>query len=689
MKKNSAILLFIISLTIFIPIAQGQNDKMTTERSLQSNTYHYENGISKIVMYNDYINYWNGTEFKEITNTFTPSDDILYDYMIKEGIYEAYFKSNPSTAETVKFWYNSSKKNDSPQKTGFVTFQPMSLNYRNDLSQLQQINMIQDVSGVPQENVFVYPEAFGSGLNLSYSYLPSRLKEELMIENNNTLPLPEQYILDGKNATLDLDFVLGFSDSVECYIDGEAWNRRTKTSGLQVDFKYADETIFYLSTPIAFETSHIEQVRTTFFNETSGQNETASYDELVREQLRLDYELKRSGRNYYITIRTPYDWLQENLEYPVTIDPSIEILRPNTDVETGWFWSSGDGTGTDHYYVNANDTSRTDWTTNGTQPYLDIADAPINIIYTSGRNYEQGNFDFDNSSRNPSIYSITLVRVNLFCRQEAGGNDKVEIYVDIDANGTWQLAGDVTPNPHATDFNEESIDITALDTWTWLKVNTTKMYLKKINVGGGNDVFADRSSLSITWLADTPHYEDVDEATADNDTTYIRTLIGGFVGVPQPEDDVYELPNTTISENATINYVRVYENGRQEQIVANQGYLRTILKTYATKYYGLTVNPPVTYQLNYTEYTVNPNTGSSWNTTELDALQVGVRGRSGYFWNNFLQLWIYRPVRCTQVYVEIQYTEAINFTFWLIRIFLFFGLSTFVFCFAILCKKKR
>jgi hypothetical protein len=48
---------------------------------------------------------------------------------------------------------------------------------------------------------------------------------------------------------------------------------------------------------------------------------------------------------------------------------------------------------------------------------------------------------------------------------------------------------------------------------------------------------------------------------------------------------------------------------------------------------------------------VNPNTLAAWQRAEIAALQIGVRGYSGYD----LDLLTDYPIRCTQVYMEIAY----------------------------------
>jgi len=74
---------------------------------------------------------------------------------------------------------------------------------------------------------------------------------------------------------------------------------------------------------------------------------------------------------------------------------------------------------------------------------------------------------------------------------------------------------------------------------------------------------------------------------------------------------------------------------------------QTLIRTHDTDYQGSDNTPGSSYANYSTEYTANPNTGNPWTWDEIDALEIGVRSYTQYGWNY---------LRCTQVYVEVDYT---------------------------------
>lgn len=314
MKAQSVFLYSLCLLLIlgFLMVPLSFSDEPVTEKTITKITRWasrdeicYSDLTCNLLLYSGQMNYWNNAYVPiDTTITENPSSEPLYDYGVETGIYKAFFKENPSTAQSVKFYYNQSYLNgNNPHKTGYVTYQPMSLNYRNDLSQLQQISMIQSVIGNSSDNVFTYPDAFGTGINISYEYWNEQLKEKLTIVNLSVLPELEQYVIDGGNPVVDLDMLISWKDDIDIYIDGAVWNKKnTQQTSNRVDFKLGDEVLFYLPKPIAYDSND--------------------------SQIDLEYIFKKSGGSLYTTVRTPYSWLNDSSRvYPVNIDPTIVILQ--------------------------------------------------------------------------------------------------------------------------------------------------------------------------------------------------------------------------------------------------------------------------------------------------------------------------------------------------------------------------
>lgn len=221
-----------------------------------------------------------------VNTIIVPSDDPVWSYE-SIGLYEAHFMDDSSSGQIVRFESGGA----------YITLQPMALNWRNDLNQLEQISMIQNVAGTPNNNRMTYLGAYGATTHLEYIAEETTLKENIKLENKP--PEPAQYIIDGGNAFLETNFILG-TNAFTIEIDGEAWNKQTATAtSSEVLIKNADgDTLYKLPPPIAID---------------------ASGDSIIGT-----YEFKKSGVTLYISHRTPKSWL-DTASYPVTIDPSFEV----------------------------------------------------------------------------------------------------------------------------------------------------------------------------------------------------------------------------------------------------------------------------------------------------------------------------------------------------------------------------
>ncbi|MBN4049147.1 LamG domain-containing protein [archaeon AH-315-M20] len=248
------------------------------------------------------INYYNGSEFLPIETTIVASSDILFDYEVTKGAYHAFFKTDPTAGQVVKYVANNTE----------ITFQPLTLNFRNDLDQLQQIATVSAVFGVPNANEFLYEDAYGAGIDLKYTYHETMLKEGLILYNFTVLPEPQQFIKDGGNPTLDIGFVLD-TNAQHIVIEGTDWDKKTTTTTQnEVLIKDNNGNILYkLPKPVARDSN------------------TSDFEE---ELPTLTYQFKKQGNKLHVIIKTPYDWLNASHRgYPVTIDPTIELQDAGTE----------------------------------------------------------------------------------------------------------------------------------------------------------------------------------------------------------------------------------------------------------------------------------------------------------------------------------------------------------------------
>jgi hypothetical protein len=135
------------------------------------------------------------------------------------------------------------------------------------------------------------------------------------------------------------------------------------------------------------------------------------------------------------------------------------------------------------------------------------------------------------------------------------------------------------------------------------------------------------------------HYDKVDEVTPDNDSTYVYNSAKGAAWYR----DLYNLP--AHSGSGTINKITI-------KIVARNSLwagVEIFCKTHGTGYSdGDSWYNHYSYTEKTWELTTNPNTSAAWTWDEIDALQIGV------------QMWCGDGQwgRCTQVYVEVDYTSG-------------------------------
>lgn len=311
MKKKLILfssLILIIVIGIFVIAQQGEEPEVienATYTDYQINTFDLGNGSFAQTSYLGYVNYYNGSEFMPINTTIVESSDPLFDYEVTEGVYQAYFKSNPTHGQVVKFIKDGIE----------ITFQPMALQYEGHYGGLEQISMIQDVVGAPDGSIFLYKNAYGNGIDLQYSYYNELLKENLIISHSSDLPPPPQYMMDQGNITLNLDFVLE-TNSNHIVIEGVEWDKSTtKETSNEVYIK--DESgniLYYLPVPYAYD----------------------SYGSVQLLEYQFKFKEGEEGEedSLYVTIKTPYSWLNDfSRGYPVYIDPSTGYESPGTVVD--------------------------------------------------------------------------------------------------------------------------------------------------------------------------------------------------------------------------------------------------------------------------------------------------------------------------------------------------------------------
>ena len=150
-------------------------------------------------------------------------------------------------------------------------------------------------------------------------------------------------------------------------------------------------------------------------------------------------------------------------------------------------------------------------------------------------------------------------------------------------------------------------------------------------------------SSALTPFGAAANWDCCDETPSDNDTSYVYS--SDFDA--NPYLDLYNLVNTAIPAGSTINSVTVKANIKSILTAAKATFRIALKKSGGATQYGSFQTPP-------TSYTVCSQVFAGVALSDLNDLQVGIEITSRYYgpWDTYLH------GRCTQVWVEIDYTLA-------------------------------
>lgn len=141
----------------------------------------------------------------------------------------------------------------------------------------------------------------------------------------------------------------------------------------------------------------------------------------------------------------------------------------------------------------------------------------------------------------------------------------------------------------------------------------------------------------------TFHWDKVDEASPDEDDTYVY-----FTGLAfQSLYDVYNIPNHAVG-SGTINFIKVYVRCRYSDAA---GQARAMIKPAGSTGYICPANNLTDSYVTYNyQWDTNPYSAAAWTWDDIDALEIGVH-----------LAFAATPgtARCTQVYIEVDYTPAV------------------------------
>jgi len=149
----------------------------------------------------------------------------------------------------------------------------------------------------------------------------------------------------------------------------------------------------------------------------------------------------------------------------------------------------------------------------------------------------------------------------------------------------------------------------------------------------------------VKMIPDTgeSQWEDVDEAVADDDATYVWNS-----GKTTYREGYFALPNPDIS--GTINQVTLYLRCAGEE-TPSQASVKMGVYTHSNAYWSSELTLTSSYADYSQTWPTNPYTGSAWTWAEICSLEAGISIRG-------VNPDAFKRTKCTQMWVEVSYNPA-------------------------------
>ena len=390
------------------------------------------------------MHYHDGAAWREIDNRWQ-AGVAPWNYQMTACGYQAYALSRFDAGRVVRL-----------ERAGhYVTYQPMAVNWSNDLDQIQQIAMPAPVQGAVtnsgadslcQGGELRWTGAYGAGLDFTYTPSTHFFRKILAIESLSRIGAPAGYIVAGGNPVLQLNFV--FASDLDLWIDGAKWDAasRRDTASI-VEFRdAAGVRHWWWAVPHA----------------------TDAQGQRVAGTLRV----KKQGASLYVSVLVPHAWLAV-AQYPVRVDPTN--YTANAD--------DGEIYGRDATYATAHDTSYSSSDSGGsftvgqrkilTNHYvyrsfirfdtsaIDATVLQANLYVTMVGNYSDTDFDID-------VHKVDWTST-LYNNREADYDAAHDAAKDVTIRNTLNIAAD-------TPYASPNLDITRIivDGYSYLGLKSSR-----------------------------------------------------------------------------------------------------------------------------------------------------------------------------------------------------------------------
>jgi len=354
------------------------------------------------------VHYLKDSQWVEIDPVLLPTAEPYYRQMT-DANYQVYVMEEFNAGQIAKF----SKGGQS------VEFQPMALEWINELEMIQPIAMPHAVTPIvdheiidnylpsysPHVGKIEWLDAYGQNIHFEWQTTNTRLNKIITVSGLNDLPPPEPYL--GDNVSLRFNMIFAPTAGLDIFVDGVLWDKKTKVQTFDhIYFIDQNDTVLWSFAPLLYWDSSN--------NPETGQGQSIA-------------TLEKRGNKLYISVLVPYEWL-ESATFPVFIDVDVDEVvaaseddgvedytTGNTVINLG-FWSIGSSAYEYSGVRYASVTIPNGATINAANLtcYSQIADSGSYVAYLYGEDtsapsvYTAGEANYDITSRSRTTANVTI-----------------------------------------------------------------------------------------------------------------------------------------------------------------------------------------------------------------------------------------------------------------------------------------
>ena len=293
MNKRGILLIVVILLAVLLQFVSAD----VIERGANWDKFNSSGETFNLKIYNEIINYLNGSDYSPINTTIGSSSYSNFVYELQTPFYKIYFRNNS----------NTDSNTDQPvrfEKDGYFLVYDISEGQmqwraqpgfpaRTDTLGVGYSSNSLDSYIIVNNNIGLYPGAF-SNTNVTYGLTSSMLKENFILSG---LPSFKDYLYLEYTGRLYFNKTLKICANSQCYVPSGSEDDFNTTG--KIEFKDDDNiTHFYLTEPIVKDSN-------------------GSYTNAI-------YFVKGSNAQMGFDLRINKSFL-ETAAFPVYIDPSIKI----------------------------------------------------------------------------------------------------------------------------------------------------------------------------------------------------------------------------------------------------------------------------------------------------------------------------------------------------------------------------